>query len=193
MIDINLKIEKLKNNPSDINEHLETLIAYGKKSDSIVEMGVRWGDSTWAFLCAAPKKLRSYDIQPPETWNASISEFEATAVQQNTDYSFTLANVLDVEIEQTDLLFIDTWHAYKQLKAELALHASKVRKYIILHDTTSYGDHDESSYEGWGDDWKGSGEGIWKAVEEFLANNPEWKLEKRYTNNNGLTVLSKVG
>jgi hypothetical protein len=32
--------------------------------------------------------------------------------------------------------------------------------------------------------------GLWPAITEFLAEHPEWKLEERFTNNNGLTVLS---
>jgi hypothetical protein len=34
--------------------------------------------------------------------------------------------------------------------------------------------------------------GLWPAVEEFLAEHPEWKIEKRYTNNNGLTILCRI-
>ena len=42
--------EEKKNNPSDINEHLETFKRYSQECDVIVEMGVRWIVSTWAFL-----------------------------------------------------------------------------------------------------------------------------------------------
>jgi hypothetical protein len=28
-------------------------------------------------------------------------------------------------------------------------------------------------------------------TEEFLATHPEWKLEQRFTNNNGLTILAR--
>ena len=34
--------------------------------------------------------------------------------------------------------------------------------------------------------------GLWPAIVEFLAANPEWVLHERFTNNNGLTVLRKV-
>ena len=33
--------------------------------------------------------------------------------------------------------------------------------------------------------------GLWPAVEEFLAANPEWVLVHRFTHNNGLTILSR--
>ena len=132
-------------------------------------MGVRWVVSTYAFLSGKPKDLVSIDI----------------------NFEFKLSNTLELDIKPTDLLFIDTWHAYKQLKAELAHHHTKVRKYIVLHDTTTYGYKDETSYEHWGDDWKGDGIGLWPAVLEFLEDNPEWVIKKRYLNNNGLTVLMK--
>jgi hypothetical protein len=32
--------------------------------------------------------------------------------------------------------FIDTLHTGEQLRQELRLHSSRVRKYIVLHDTT---------------------------------------------------------
>jgi len=33
--------------------------------------------------------------------------------------------------------------------------------------------------------------GLWPAISEFLNDHPEWKLELRLFNNNGLTVLSR--
>lgn len=204
------KLEKIVNlmyeYPGDINEHIPTLIKYGSECDTITEMGVRWITSTWAFLGCAPKSLISYDMQDPSTWdiggegeNSSIINRGYNKIQEVYDVSeefglnfkFIQANVLDIEIEETDLLFLDTWHSYKQLKAELKLHAPKVNKYIIFHDTTTFSDVDEASYEELGKEWKAEGIGIWRAIEEFLQENPQWKLEHRYMNNNGLTVIKK--
>jgi hypothetical protein len=97
-----------------------------------------------------------------------------------TDFTFRQADVLHVEIEETDMLFIDTWHVYEQLKQELALHAAKVRKYLVFHDTTTFGEQGETpGYTG-----------IWPAIEEFLQANLHWTLAARLTHNNGLTVLN---
>ena len=205
-MDLEKTINYLYNYPSDINEHFPALIQYGSECEHITEMGVRWITATWAFLGCSPKKLISYDIASPTLWEAGSEHASADAINRgfNTleevydaakiygiDYKFIQANVLDVEIEDTDLLFLDTWHSYKQLRAELKLHASKVRKYIIFHDTTSYGTIDETNYESLGPEWKAEGIGIWKAVEEFLNENSEWNLIKHYTNNNGLTIIGK--
>ena len=34
--------------------------------------------------------------------------------------------------------------------------------------------------------------GIWPAVEEFLKDNPQWTIRKKYENNNGLTILGRI-
>jgi len=191
-IDLEKKINELYNNPSDINEHIPTLLKYGHECEHITEMGVRGIISTWAFLGSAPSIMRSYDIQNPKEWDQDINQVYETAKYYGvTDFKFTQANVLEIEIDPTELLFIDTWHAYKQLKSELELHGNKASKYIIMHDTTSFEFHDETSYETWGDEWKGTGEGLWPAVEEFLTENPHWSLHERFTNNNGLTILKR--
>jgi hypothetical protein len=190
--DLEKLINNLHNTPSDINEHIPTLIKYGSECEHITEMGVRWVVSTWAFLGTVPKTLKSYDMQDPSTWNVDIKNVYDTAKYHGVNFSFTKANVLDIEIEETDLLFLDTWHAYKQLKSELDLHAGKVRKYIIFHDTTTFATQDESSYEFLGKEWVGDGKGIWLAIEEFLSVKPEWKLVERFTNNNGLTIIGKT-
>jgi len=183
------KYNELVNTSSDINEHLPTLRRYAEDCEHITEMGVRWVVSTYAFLVAQPKTLVSIDIQLPETWGANLKPIEEGAKAIGCDFSFRLANVLDIEIDQTDLLFIDTWHAYKQLKAELALHYSKVNKYIIFHDTTTYEFSDEGGYTEFG--FVGDGKGLWPAIEEFLQEHPEWEIKERFINNNGLTVLHK--
>jgi hypothetical protein len=190
--DLEKKVNEMYFMSSDINEHIPALLKYGEECKHITEMGVRGICSTWAFLGANPKKLISYDIQDPSTWGESIQNVKDTAEAYGIDFTFVLADVLKIEIEETDLLFLDTWHSYKQLKSELELHAGKVKKYIVFHDTTSYADKDETSYEHWGDEWKAEGIGIWKAIEEFLISNPEWELKERFYNNNGLTIIGKI-
>jgi hypothetical protein len=93
---------------------------------------------------------------------------------------FHQADVLRVDIEETDLLFIDTWHVYGQLKEELRRHGGKVRKYIVVHDTTTFGQRGETEGHA----------GLWPAVEEFLAAGT-FAIKVRYQNNNGLTVLER--
>jgi len=193
MYDLEKIVNQIYQTPSDINEHIPTLIEYASECEHITEMGVRAITSTWAFLGAAPKKLISYDIENPSKWGADINMVYDVAKQYNLNYEFRKENVLKIEIEETDLLFLDTWHAYNQLKAELEKHSSKAKKYIIMHDTTSYEFRDEPLTSE--NAWEGKldfGKGLWAAITEFLDSNNEWVLHKRYTNNNGLTILKRV-
>ena len=79
-------------------------------------------------------------------------------------------------------MFIDTRHDYEQLKEELRRHAGNVRRYIVLHDTTTFGEQGETPGHA----------GLWPAVEEFLAQGT-FRLKSREHQNNGLTVLERTG
>ena len=183
----------LYNTPSDINEHFPAMIQYGSECETITEMGVRGICSTWAWLATGPKKLISYDMNHPSKWGGDIQSVYDTAAAYGLNFEFKLADVLKIEIDETDLLFIDTWHTYDQLKKELELHSNKVKKYICFHDTTSYEFKDEiSAHE---NTWVGetSGKGIWPAIEEFLElNKDKWIIEERFMNNNGFTVIKRL-
>jgi hypothetical protein len=184
--------EYLSNTPSDINEHLPTLKKYAEECEHVTEMGVRWIVSTYALLAARPKTMFSIDLQHPSNWGADIKQVEQYAEGIECKYKFWQTNNLEIEIEETELLFIDTWHSYKQLKAELELHSPKVKKYIMLHDTVLFGHIDETSYDMWG--WKNESDkkGLIPALEEFLENNKEWAIHEVFTNNNGLTILKRI-
>jgi hypothetical protein len=179
-----------KNTPSDINEHLETLYNLGQECSHITEMGVRWVSSTWPLVYSNPKKIISYDI----VTNPNIIEVINLCNEYSVDYSFHEKDVLNIEIEPTELLFIDTLHTYNQLINELKIHSNKVSKYIVLHDTEFFGRVDETVYEHASYLIKESAttkQGLMTAVEDFLLTDlgQSWELFKIYENNNGLTIL----
>jgi len=167
--------------PSDINEHLPTLKSYAEKCEHITEFGTRYGNSTIAFLYTRPKKLISYDV----TYNDRIEFLEKLANHTKINFHFRLENVEQIEIEETDLLFIDTNHYDEQCANELRLHAGKARKYIAFHDTVSFWE-DGQGY------WKGEGHGLKYAIEPFIASHPEWEIVHDAKNNNGLLILQRV-
>jgi hypothetical protein len=74
-----------------------------------------------------------------------IQDVYDTAEAYNLDFTFIEGDVLKLEIEETDLLFLDTWHVYEQVRDELKLHANKVRKYICFHDIVSWGEVGETA------------------------------------------------
>ena len=117
-----------RDTPSDINEHMEVLKSLADEVKHVTEMGTRTGVSTRAFL-ASDVTLRAYDLFLDER----VVELFKLAAEEGKDVQYIQANVLDVEIDETDLLFIDTWHCYDQLIAELKLHAPKVKKLSLIH------------------------------------------------------------
>lgn len=179
MSSIEKHYNKIINKDSDIREHLETLKNYSNGVDDIIEMGVRWGNSTCALIMGKPKKLTSYDIKFPKLFN--LEKWQNMAKEVNVSLKFIEADSLKITIEPTDLLFIDTYHSYTQLKKELELHGNKSKKYIILHDTVTFGEI--------GMDKKKPG--LVQAINEFIEQNSHWKIRQVFTNNNGLTVLER--
>ncbi len=155
------------NTPSDINQHLPTLLKYANLCEHITEMGVRGVVSTWAFLESSASKVIAIDIL-----NVAVPEVRKL--------TFICADDLQIEIEPTDMLFVDTRHCYVQCIQELNLHAKNVRKFIAFHDTNIFGEH--------GDD---GGKGLNYAINEFMKNNSQWSLEFVATNNNGLTIIKR--
>ena len=177
------------NTKSDINEHMHDLLTLANNCTHITEFGSRFGSSTKAFL-KAPVALRAYDL---EIHNPLMNLFKI-ARKVGKDVEYEKANTLSILIEPTDLLFIDTWHSQKQLHEELHLHGNAAKKYLVFHDTHTYGVRDEQK------DWAANpnrkamaGQGLLPAVIDFVIKNPHWSFKMHKTNNNGLTVLERRG
>lgn len=161
--------------PSDINEHLPTLKRYAEQSDVIVELGVRYIVSTWALLAGRPKKMLSVDIEDPKHYGGNIEPVIQVAQENGIDFSFQKASSLEIEIPECDFLFIDTLHTYDQLSKELALHHTKAKKFIAMHDTNLAGDTE-----------------MRRAINEFLVAHPEWQVAEDCLNNNGMMFLKRI-
>ena len=157
---------------SDINEHLSVMHKYANECNHITEFGVRTGVSTWAWLASKAKTIRCFDI---ENVNQNLKFHYESANATRKDFTFTCVNTVadKLEIEQTDLLFIDTAHTYEQCSKELKMHSHKVNKYLMFHDTTLCPQLNQ-------------------AIDEFLKANTNWKVKEIFTNNNGLTILEKI-
>jgi len=189
------------NQKSDINEHLPTLCELARECDSVIELGVRGVVSSWAFAMGLPEGSRMFmnDLEP---CNASPL-IRAAKNEKNIDATFVKGSDLEIDLpEPADLVFIDTWHIYGQLKRELARYEPLAKKYIVMHDTTVDEWEGETIRLGWNaeEQSKQTGwpveeitKGLWPAVDEFLRKNEgKWELKKRYFNNNGLTILERM-
>jgi hypothetical protein len=193
----------LSRTPCDINEHLPTLYKYATECESVFESGVRGCISSWAFVYGLLNNNKSSRrILLNDITSCPIQSLLDATNDLDIKVNFKWINNLNLNMtEAVDLTFIDTWHVYGQLKRELAKFAPLTKKYIIMHDTTLDEVYGETIRMGWNaeNQSRESGipveeitRGLWPAVEEFLAANPDWVVKERFTNNNGLTVLARV-
>jgi hypothetical protein len=181
----------IKSNPADqkgknsiqwVAHYMDILYEYAKECETIVEFGINEVNSTWAFLKANPKKLTSVDLvlatkhrtrlypNNPELHNPWLEQAKVLAKLNNIEYEFIESDTRVLEIENSDLLFIDTEHTYEVLRAELFKHGSKINKYIILHDVVLF-------------------KQMLPAVTEFIKNNPNWSIFETFESTPGLMIL----
>jgi hypothetical protein len=190
------KYNELCNTPSDINEHLPTLYKYGCECESILELGVRGCVSSWAFLMAQPNKLILNDLT-----ECDVKYFSMIAKRTKTRIKTIWMSDLKLTLTSpVDLVFIDTYHVYGQLKRELAKFAPLCNKYIIMHDTEVDKEQGECIRNKWDPDYmvyqteiprEEHCKGLKPAIDEFLELNKDWILHQHFENNNGLTILKR--
>lgn len=196
----------MKDNVSNINEHIPVLAEYAEKCSHVVELGVSDMVTAWGFLKGLrfnkkkKKQLICVDLQDKPARFDSIVEL---AKKNTITMEFLKANSLTMTIPKTDMLFIDTEHHYAQLIRELEKHCDNVKQYIIMHNTEIdgrygeiirmcyYYDVDELQKKN-GFKVKDICKGLGYAIEEFLEKHKEWRVEKHLPNNNGLTILARV-
>lgn len=164
---------------SDIREHLGLLRGLALECEVVVELGFRTGVSTSAFLAADRPAVISYDIMPSK---------HAVELKKHygNKFAFREGDSRKIEIPGCDMLFIDTDHTYATTLAELFRHALKVSRWIVLHDTKTFGSVDRGGK-------KSCKQGILTAVDEFLDHEDScWRVILQINNNNGLTILERT-
>ncbi len=163
------KYQLLKETPSDINTHFDTIRKYVEKCDCVVELGVREMVSTYALMANRPGALLSVDVVEPPKEN--LDEAERIAKEAGVVFKFFKEDSVYLDVKPIDVLFIDTLHLYSQIVKELWRHAPRVQKYIIFHDS-----HIPE---------------VRACIQDFLFNQ-EWKLVEDRTTNTGLCVVKRI-
>jgi hypothetical protein len=127
------------------------------------------------LLAGRPKTLRVY------TTEANAIHERLRTLCNGTDYRSTPADSLSLpEIDETDLLVIHTIHQADRLYAELDRFARKVRRWILLRSTGTYGGMGEPS-----------GPGLLSAMRRYMREHPEWSVIEHKAEQYGYTLLSR--
>lgn len=122
----------------DIRGHMPLLFeeVASRPGAVVIELGVRCGESTSAFLAAAQE-------HGGEVWSADIAAPEVPAHWHDLPFwHFTRGDdiqpaVVRAQPAACDVLFIDTSHQYDHTLAELQLYVPKVKPggVVLCHDT----------------------------------------------------------
>jgi len=113
---------------SDISLHLPFLYA-SAQGGTVIELGVRTGNSTAAFLAAGA-----------EVWSADTQEPQVPVEWRgNPRWHFLRGDDLSPQVlaglpATADVVFIDTAHTYDHTLAELRAYAPRA-PLVLLHDT----------------------------------------------------------
>ena len=207
------KFRTMCNTASDINEHLPTLFRYAKQCNSALELGVRGCVSSWAISAGLHENKNGVKkrIFMNDSRECQIGELVDILEPLGIDVKYEWKNDLEIVFgadEKYDMVFIDTWHVYGQIKRELEKFSAVATKYIIMHDTTvdevdgetlrEYGYNYQQAFGRATELAAETGiprdeimKGMWFGIQEFLANHPEWFIKDRFFNNNGLMVLAR--
>ena len=206
---IAIKHKYLSNQSNDINEHLNTMVNYTKDSESVLALCWQGSQVFWTLahgLLSNKTSEQKKNIYYNNIINFDTEEFtNVTRHLKNLSVTFSKEEFYQYELpsEQptVDVLFIDSWHVYGCMKRELAKYAPKTNKYIMMHDTTVDEWDGETIRSGLNADEQSQkygipiyeiNRGVWPAIQEFLNDNPQWKIKERFTNNHGFTVLERV-
>jgi len=172
------RFEQYKKDNKDFSGHVSKVYGLTNHEDVVVEIGCQFGiGSSTAFAMARPAHLICIDKLKQDRFEGFLTACEYEDI--NVEYIIT--DSLEITIPPCDILFIDSWHTYDQLKQELALHGNKAKKYLIFHDTAAY------CCGNTGQDTKSPG--LLAAINEFKAANTQWQEIYNTEECNGLIIL----
>lgn len=154
------------------------------------EFGVKYGASSVALLLGA-KQVVSYDT-------VETSQARHLAALAGPRWQYTIQDSRTAPVTPCDLLLVDSLHTYAQVKAELARHAASVRRYLIFHDTITFGSIGANGETG---HWIWRQEpgvavtlphlGIRPAIDELMMADRSWRIAAHYVDSHGLLVLKR--
>jgi len=158
--------------------HLPRLRAWATGLTRAVELGVGLGGSAAALLLGAQRVL-SIDL---------VETAEARALKRiaGDRWEYRIADTRTTPIGPCDLLFVDALHTFDQVDAELRAHADAVRRYLIFHDTITFGSVGAQGELG----TPAPGVlGIRPAIDALMIRDRRWTIAEHVVASHGFLVL----
>lgn len=176
---------------SAIAPHLPRLRQLASGLDAVVEFGVKRAASSSAFLLGA-EQVVSYDL-------VATPEAQALALAVGPRWQYRIQDSRTAPVEPCELLFIDSRHTFDQCDAELGRHAEAVLRWIVFHDSITFGSvgaDGESGLPMWAP--TGPGQvvpphclGIRPAIDALMVRDRTWHLAEHHLVSHGLLILER--
>lgn len=182
--------DELKHPERAMTAHLPRLKALADGCSLVVEFGVKRGASSAALLLGA-ERVRSYDV---------VATPQALQLQKvaGDRWDYRLQDSRTADISACDLLLVDSLHTYAQVTSELERHADAVRRWLVFHDTITFGSigaNGETGQHLWtyrtGQSVPKAAMGIRPAIDELMIRDQSWRIHAHYTDSHGLLVLER--
>ena len=173
-----------------ISAHLPRLRELASGLDTVVEFGVKRGASSSALLLGA-KRVISYDIAPTP---------EAMALKElaGERWDYRIGDSRKAEFDAADMLFIDSQHDGIHVGAELTCAADRIGRYVVGHDTITFGSvgaKGETGTHCWnyikGQSCPEWALGVRIAFDRLMIRDPSWRIIAHYPESHGLLVLER--
>jgi hypothetical protein len=169
-------LDWVKRNPRDLEKHAGTIIGLASKCEHVTEVTKRKESS--AFLVSSKAKKIVTIQEEKDAWTDGLI---SAAKAEGVDWQHTYQSLNTTpDIEETDMLFIDSRHNYSRLSRELRRYSPLVKRFIVIHDTALYGKQ--------GDD---GGMGMIQAIKDWMIESPDWFIAYHTGEQYGLTVLGR--
>lgn len=169
------------------------------------EILVNLGEQCNEILIADKESLTLRVLYPSLKNRITVLDISSHELQHD-GVKYCNKSTLEVDIEEDlgenmfDMLILNTFHVYGQLRRELVKFHGIIRKYIIIMYTEIDGIHGELERT------KENGhlisnetripyheliKGTKEAISELLASHPHWSLKVEYKEHNGMIVLKR--
>ncbi len=173
--------QKAVHTERDLNKHMGKISEVAAKCSSIEEV-TRRVESSLALMVARPKFMKTF-VYGPDAANPVYGDVMEYA--KRNDVIFSLSKTGDYyfrEIGECDAFFFKCPHDYHTMEEDLPKWASKVSRYIVIHDTATHADK-------WADG--DGGIGLAPGIIAFLQSHKDWFVHYHSVDQYGLTILSK--
>lgn len=162
-----------------LSKHCPKIYEIAKKCHHITELAIKTDEVAISILATKPSKFHIYreNKAPLEEIKKKIEKI----VPKNTELKLYLGQSLDLQIELTDMLVINTFHAATRLKTELLKHAGNVNRYIVFPSIYAFAKRGED----------GSVPGPVDAILDFIKENPEWSICYKTKRSSGIIIIER--